>query len=99
MQICCVVRRWHITEDRIDLVHSCCGTKEDTIWVRRIKDVSLTGDCPTAAFCCGRNTITIHSNDKSHPKLNITTWGARRIFHELREAKVTRHGFNLDDAD
>ena len=81
------------------MVHSCCGTKEDTIYVRRIKDVSLAGSCLVAAFCCGRNTVLIHANDKSHPELRITTWGARRIFHELRDAKESRQGLNADDLD
>lgn len=99
VQLCCVVRRWHITEDRIDLVHSCCGTKEDTIYVRRIKDVSLGGDCLTSLFCCGRNTVVVHAADQTHPELRITTWGARDIFHKLRDAKDERHGIMLEDND
>jgi hypothetical protein len=98
VQIFCVVRRWHITEDRIDLVHSCCGTKEDTVYVRKVKDVSLGGSCLIATFCCGRNTVVINAADQTHPVLYLTTWGAREIFHKLRDAKDERHGIMLEDS-
>jgi hypothetical protein len=97
VQLFCLVKKWHITEDRIDLVHSCCGTKEDTVYVRRVKDVSLGGNCCIAVLCCGRNTVIITAADDTHPELRLTAWGARRIFHKLRDAKEQRQGIVLED--
>lgn len=45
--MCCVAKKWYVTSDMIQQQHGCCGTKEDTMYVKRIKDISYETNC-----CC-----------------------------------------------
>lgn len=47
VQLCCVTRQWLVTKEMIQLQHGCCGSMEDTMYVKRIKDISFVSNC-----CC-----------------------------------------------
>ncbi|KAL3159782.1 hypothetical protein ABBQ38_010188 [Trebouxia sp. C0009 RCD-2024] len=99
--VCCSNWHWHITEQRIDLTHGCCGSNMETLDLRRIIDLHFHRS--VWQMCCGRGTIVIHSDNDEFPKLNLTTFGTREVFERLKQAwtkariaTAVHHGDNGD---
>lgn len=82
--LCCLTWHWHITNKRIDVTHGCCRGKIDAVDLRRVIDIHFGANC--IEMCIRRGTVTIRSDDPETPILKINTWGARKIFKDLREA-------------
>lgn len=82
--ICCSNWHWHITEQRIDLTHGCCGSSMETLDLRRIIDLHFHRN--VWQLCCDRGTIVIHSDNDEFPKLELTTFGTRQVFERLKQA-------------
>lgn len=78
--------KWRITDQVIDTRSGCCGGQEDSLYVKRMRDISYQGSCPQRVCCCGRATVVIFSSDRTHPELRLTTFGARAIYRALRDA-------------
>lgn len=86
VQLCCLTTRWRITDQVIDHRSGCCGSREDSLYVKRMRDIAYDGNCLKRCCCCGRATIVIYSSDRTHPELRLTTFGARGIYRALRDA-------------
>ena len=82
VQLCCVTRQWLVTKEMIQQQHGCCGSKEDTMYVKRIKDISFDSNC----FCSVRLEMPccMVYND---PLANPT---ARRSAHLLAQLSLYR---------
>jgi len=80
----CSVWHWKISNSRIDLIHGCCSSDEETIDLRRVVDLHFHRNF--LQLLLGRETITIHSASDEFPELRLTTFGTKEIFQELREA-------------
>lgn len=85
MQLCCKTTKWHITQSDIDVTSGCCGSKEDTVQMRRVRDIAFESACLVRACCCGRGTIVIHCADATHPELRLTTQHAKGLYRELKD--------------
>ncbi|KAL0052847.1 hypothetical protein WJX82_008587 [Trebouxia sp. C0006] len=82
--ICCSSWHWHITGQRIDLTHGCCGSSMETLDLRRIIDLHFHRS--VWQLCCDRGTIVIHSDNDEFPKLELNTFGTRQLFEKLKKA-------------
>lgn len=80
----CSVWQWKISSSRIDIIHGCCSSDEETIDLRRVVDLHFHRSC--FQMMLGRGTITIHSASDEYPELRLTTFGTKEIFQDLREA-------------
>lgn len=78
--------KWYVTDQVIDTRSGCCGGKEDSLYIKRVRDISYDGNCLKSCCCCGRATIIIYSSDRTDPELRITTFGAREIYRAIRNA-------------
>lgn len=87
----CQTKQWRITTTAVDVSHGCCGSKEDTLLVKRIRDVSFESNCLVRACCLGRGTIVIHASDATHPEQRLTTWHAKGIYSGLKRAMTSAH--------
>eukprot|EP00160_Parvularia_atlantis_P000024 Unigene1001_Nuclearia_a/m.3199 Unigene1001_Nuclearia_a/g.3199 ORF Unigene1001_Nuclearia_a/g.3199 Unigene1001_Nuclearia_a/m.3199 type:complete len:137 (+) Unigene1001_Nuclearia_a:34-444(+) len=83
----CSQNHWKITNRRIDLSSGCCGSKMDTLDVRRVTDVKYHRTCSQFMLC--RGTLVIDSADETTPKIEIPTWGMRRVYEEFRQAVLS----------
>jgi hypothetical protein len=80
----CSSDKWHITNRRVDYAHGCCGNHLDTLDIRRITDLQFKRSC-WQLMCC-RGTLVIMSGDQTNPRIEITTFGMRDTFQEIKEA-------------
>lgn len=81
--LCCSITHWTVTTARIDKKSGCCGTSEDTLDLRRITDMKYSA---SALCCCFRGTVTIFSGDTTDARIDINTWGTRKLYRDLKEA-------------
>ena len=65
MQLCCVTRRWLVTKEMIQQQYGCCGSKEDTMYVKRIKDISFDSNC----FCSVRSPSSSALYSSRYPQM------------------------------
>ncbi|GBC02339.1 hypothetical protein RclHR1_04580007 [Rhizophagus clarus] len=81
--LCCSSVKWKITNKRVDYVRGCCGSTESTLDVRRITDLQFHRGC--FQLLLGRGTLTIFSDDRTDPQINISSFGMKRTYRKLRE--------------
>lgn len=91
VQLCCLSKKWKISEYQIELKSGCCGYQEDTLYTNRIKDISHESNCCLHVCCCGRGTVVMHVADVTHPELHLTTFGSRAIFKALKGLQKQHH--------
>lgn len=82
--LCCHTDKWCITNRRIDITYGCCGNEMDTLDIRRITDLHFHRNIWQC--CCDRGTIIIYSDDNTSPRLEITTFGMKQVFIQLKDA-------------
>ncbi|KAK9813774.1 hypothetical protein WJX73_008797 [Symbiochloris irregularis] len=82
--LCCSVWKWRITSQRIDLEHGCCGSDVDSVDLRRVIDIHFHRSL--LQMCLNRGTITIHSSNDELPQLNLTTFGTKELYHDIKDA-------------
>ena len=74
--------KWRITSQRIDIEHGCCGSDVDCLDLRRVVDIHFHRSF--LQLCVNRGTITIHSNNDEMPALQLTTFGTKQLYEELK---------------
>eukprot|EP00732_Lithocolla_globosa_P008047 Lithocolla_globosa_v1_NODE_10997_length_545_cov_35.987755.p1 type:complete len:137 gc:universal NODE_10997_length_545_cov_35.987755:67-477(+) len=82
--LCCSERKFTISNRRIDYTHGCCGGYQDTLDIRRVKDLRF--ERTLWQMCCCRGTLVVFSGDETTPKMRITTFGMQEVYKNLREA-------------
>eukprot|EP01147_Barroeca_monosierra_P006332 gene6332-9260_t len=78
---CCPVSL-RVTTKRIDTASGCCLGNEDTLDIRRIKDIGFDRSC--FQMCINRGTITIYAADQTHSQMKISCFRAKKVFNDLR---------------
>ncbi|EGD73347.1 hypothetical protein PTSG_05059 [Salpingoeca rosetta] len=80
--IACSPVKIKVTTKRIDTASGCCFGNEDTLDLRRVKDIGFDRSC--FQMCINRGTITICAADETHSELRVSCFGAKKVFNELR---------------
>jgi len=82
----CSQKKWTITKKRVDYIEGFCGSSEQTIDIRRIKDMELKRSI--LQMCLGRGTIILYVTDvgSGNGQCEINMSGARAVYRELKEA-------------
>lgn len=80
-----MTKHWTVTTVGVEVRSGCCGSREDTLQIRRIRDLALRSNCCCRVFCCGRGTVRIMSYDQTSPDLDLTIFGARQVYRDLRD--------------
>lgn len=93
----CSTWTWRITTTRIDLEHGCCGNDVDCLDLRRVIDIHFHRSI--FQMCLNRGTITIHSSNDEMPQLQLTTFGTKQLYHDLKEAWSRAKVATAVDAD
>ncbi|KAG9301886.1 hypothetical protein G9A89_004566 [Geosiphon pyriformis] len=78
------ISKWRITDRRIEYTAGFCGSEESTLDVRRITDLQFQRSL--FQLLLGRGTFIIYSADNTDPKLEISTWGMKQVYYELKES-------------
>eukprot|EP01023_Acetabularia_acetabulum_P009221 TRINITY_DN14096_c0_g3_i1.p2 TRINITY_DN14096_c0_g3~~TRINITY_DN14096_c0_g3_i1.p2 ORF type:complete len:190 (-),score=32.61 TRINITY_DN14096_c0_g3_i1:245-814(-) len=88
--LCCRTKQWRVTNQRIDTIEGCCGSEENTLDIRRITDIGFQSTCCVRAWCCGRGTVLIKSDDATHPLMEITMCcndiTPRELYRRIRDS-------------
>eukprot|EP00055_Hartaetosiga_balthica_P002416 m.3908 g.3908 ORF g.3908 m.3908 type:complete len:153 (+) comp2144_c0_seq1:37-495(+) len=78
----CSPNKIHITNKRIDTQSGWCYGNEDTLDLRRVKDIGFRRSF--FQMCINRGTIVIFAADSTNPEMKISCFGGKRVFNELR---------------
>ena len=60
-------------------------TLQDCLDLRRVIDIHFHRSI--FQMCLNRGTITIHSSNDEMPQLQLTTFGTKQLYHDLKEVR------------